>query len=168
MPHHRGAGYPFFKGKCMKIARISVAFVLATFIITLSANAADKAAAMKAGEAVYKKYCTTCHQPTGAGLANVYPPLAKSDYLKTKDKKIIIDEVVNGLKGEITVNGKKYNNVMTPLPKEYSDEDAANAITYVMNSWGNSGPVITAAEVKKVRKAAGTAPAKAATPAKKK
>lgn len=107
------------------------------------------------------------------GMPGVYPPLAGSDYIKTKDKKVIIDNVTNGLKGEVTVNGKKFNNVMVPLPKEYTDEDAANVITYIMNSWGNSGPVVTAAEVKKIRKVAAAAPAKgapakAATPAKKK
>ena len=104
-------------------------------------------------------------------MPGVFPPLANSDYMKAKDKKVIIDNVVNGLKGEITVNGKKYNNVMVPLPSEYTDADAANVITYVMNSWGNTGPVVTAAEVKKARKAAAKpakgAPAKAA-PAKKK
>lgn len=139
----------------MKIVRISVAILFATAAIAINASAADKATAMKAGEAVYTKYCKTCHQATGAGMPGVYPPLAKSDYLKSKDKKVIIDNVVNGLKGEITVNGKKYKNVMTPLPKQYTDEDAANVITYVMNNWGNSGPVITAAEVKQIRKVAG-------------
>lgn len=138
----------------MNIVRISVAFLCAIVAVAINANAADKAAAIKAGGAVYAKYCKTCHQATGVGMPGVYPPLAGSDYIKTKDKKVIIDNVVNGMKGEITVNGKKYKNVMTPLPKQYTDEDAANVITYVMNSWGNSGPIITAAEVKKIRKVA--------------
>lgn len=159
----------------MKISRLGYVagiFLASLFVIT-QAVAADKAEQMKKGEAVFKKYCVTCHMATGMGMPGVYPPLAGSDYIKTKDKKVIIDNVTNGLKGEVTVNGKKFNNVMVPLPKEYTDEDAANVITYIMNSWGNSGPVVTAAEVKKIRKVAAAAPAKgapakAATPAKKK
>ncbi|MFN8359659.1 MAG: cytochrome c [Candidatus Kapaibacterium sp.] len=123
-------------------------------IVSTSASGQDKAALMKRGAEVYKTYCQTCHQPTGAGLPNVYPPLAGSDYIKTKPKATIIDNVVNGLKGEVIVNGKKFNNVMVPLPANYTDEDAASAITYVLNSWGNNGGVVTTAEVKKVRKPA--------------
>jgi mono/diheme cytochrome c family protein len=41
---------------------------------------------------------------------------------------------------------------MVPLPKNYTDEDAAAAITYVYNTWGNPGGVVTVAEVKAARK----------------
>lgn len=119
---------------------------------TTSAFAQDKATLIAKGEKVYKAYCQTCHQATGQGLSTVYPPLAGSDYIKSKPKKDIISSVVNGLKGEITVNGKKFNGVMVPLPKNYTDEDAAAVITYVYNSWGNPGGVVSVAEVKAARK----------------
>ena len=125
------------------------------FIITLgstaSVKAEDKAAQIAKGEKVYKAYCQTCHQANGQGLSTVYPPLAGSDYIKSKPKKEIIKSVTNGLKGEITVNGKKFNGVMVPLPKNYTDDDAANVLTYVYNTWGNPGGVVTVAEVKAVR-----------------
>ncbi|MBS1537933.1 MAG: cytochrome c [Bacteroidetes bacterium] len=114
----------------------------------------DKAAQMKRGGEVYKAYCQTCHQPTGMGLPNVYPPLAGSDYIKNTPKATIIDNVTNGLKGSVTVNGKKFNNVMVPLPANYTNDDAAAVITYVMNTWGNNGGVVSSAEVKKIRKVA--------------
>lgn len=119
---------------------------------TATTSAQDKATLVAKGEKVYKAYCQTCHQATGQGLSTVYPPLAGSDYIKSKPKKEIISSVVNGLKGEITVNGKKFNGVMVPLPKNYTDEDAAAAITYVYNTWGNPGGVVTVAEVKAARK----------------
>ncbi len=126
-------------------------------IVSTSASGQDKAALMKRGGEVYKAYCQTCHQPTGAGLPNVYPPLAGSDYIKTKPKATIIDNVTNGLKGEVVVNGKKFNNVMVPLPANYTNDDAAAVITYVLNTWGNNGGLVSAAEVKKIRKAAAPA-----------
>jgi mono/diheme cytochrome c family protein len=119
---------------------------------TATTSAQDKATLVAKGEKVYKAYCQTCHQATGQGLSTVYPPLAGSDYIKSKPKKEIISSVVNGLKGEITVNGKKFNGVMVPLPKNYTDEDAAAAITYVYNTWGNPGGTVTVAEVKAARK----------------
>lgn len=118
--------------------------------VTSTSKAADKAT-MEKGAKVYNEYCKTCHQATGAGIPKVYPPLAKSDYLKNTSKDKIIESVTLGLKGEITVNGQKYNNVMVPLPAKYSDADAAAVITYVYNSWGNTGPTVTEAEVKKAR-----------------
>ncbi|MFY7997190.1 MAG: c-type cytochrome [Candidatus Kapaibacteriota bacterium] len=118
---------------------------------TASLTAQDKAAQIAKGEKVYKAYCQTCHQANGQGLSTVYPPLAGSDYIKSKPKKEIIKSVVNGLKGEITVNGKKFNGVMVALPKNYTDEDAANVITYVYNTWGNPGGAVTVAEVKALR-----------------
>ena len=128
--------------------------ILSLFVFGVSTNAAapDKAALMKRGQVVYNEYCKTCHQANGQGLSTVYPPLAGSDYVKSKGAKVITDNVVNGLKGQITVNGKKFNNVMTPLPTKYSNADAAAVITFVLNSWGNNGGIVSEADVKKVRK----------------
>ncbi|MCC6274829.1 MAG: nitrite reductase, copper-containing, partial [Leptospiraceae bacterium] len=65
------------------------------------------------------------------------------------DKKRAIQVVLKGLSGNVTVNGKIYNKVMPAQTME--DEDIANALTFVYNSWGNAGHVITAEEVKAAR-----------------
>jgi len=120
---------------------------------TTTAPAADPNAAsaedMAAGKAVYESYCATCHQVTGAGLPPAFPPLAKSDYLAKKE--VSISGVVHGLAGEITVNGTKFNGAMPPAPK--TDKEIAQVMTYVYNSWGNPGGVVTEAEVTAIRKA---------------
>lgn len=126
---------------------------LLIFSDTIHAAGPDKAALMKRGQVVYTEYCKTCHQANGQGLSTVYPPIAGSDYVKTKGAKVVTDNVVNGLKGQITVNGKKFNNVMTALPAKYTNADAAAVITFVLNSWGNNGGIVSEADVKKVRKA---------------
>ncbi len=135
-------------------AKITLGFLSICFLnLHASAAGPDKAGLMKRGQVVYNEYCKTCHQANGQGLSTVYPPLAGSDYVKTKGAKTITDNVVNGLKGPITVNGKKFNNVMTALPTKYSNADAAAVITYILNSWGNNGGIVSEADVKKVRKA---------------
>lgn len=118
----------------------------------LQAGSPDKAVLDK-GKKIYETYCFTCHQPQGQGLPGAFPPLAKSDYLVKNDKDTVIKSVIFGLQGKITVNGNEYNNVMVPLPPNYTDADAAAVLTYVYNSWGNPGGVITEAMVSKVRKA---------------
>ena len=100
------------------------------------------------GKSIYNRTCFACHQPTGEGLPNTFPPLAKADFLNA-DSDRAIEFVLKGKTGEITVNGKKYNNVMTA--QVLTDEEVANVLTFVYNSWGNSKKEITAAMVAKVR-----------------
>lgn len=102
----------------------------------------------EAGSATYQQNCAACHQMKGEGIPNAFPPLAKSDYMM-KDKKRAIEVVIRGLTGDITVNGKPYNGVMPALG--LSDDDIANVLTYVRNSWGNKSDLVTAKEVKAVR-----------------
>lgn len=102
---------------------------------------------MAAGKIVYNRNCAACHQASGAGVPGAFPPVAKSDYLKNPE--IVAAAVANGLSGEITVNGMKYNSVMPKLG--LSDEDIANVTTFVMNSWENPGGSITPADVAKLR-----------------
>jgi len=99
---------------------------------------------LSAGEAIYKTTCLACHQATGEGLPNVFPPLAKSDYLM-EDKIRAIKQVKMGSDGEITVNGTKYNGVMPP--QALDNQQIADVLTYVMNSWGNEGGEVTIEEV---------------------
>ena len=54
---------------------------------------------------MFQGTCSTCHQANGEGLADVFPPLAKSDYL-TSNPQRAIGVVLNGLSGQVTVNGK--------------------------------------------------------------
>jgi nitrite reductase (NO-forming) len=74
--------------------------------------------------------------------------LAKSDYLNENVDRAI-DIVLHGKSGEVTVNGKKYNSVMTA--QTLSDDEVANVLTYVYSNWGNSKKDVSAAMVAKVR-----------------
>lgn len=103
---------------------------------------------MKFGKQVYGQTCIACHQGEGQGIANAFPPLAKSDYLNA-DVDRAIEAVLYGLSGEITVNGEKYNSIMTA--QMISQEEVANVLTYVYNSWGNNGTVVTSEMVGKVK-----------------
>ena len=100
------------------------------------------------GKDLFVRNCFVCHQFNGAGIPGVFPPLAQSDLLSGNLERAI-KAVVEGLSGEIIVLGKKYNGAMPPVG--LNDEEVADVFTYVLNSWGNPGRGISAAQVKDVR-----------------
>ena len=97
---------------------------------------------------MFANNCQACHQADGQGVPDAFPPLAKSDYLNG-DKIRAIKTVTGGLETKLTVNGHEFNGVMPAW--SLSDEDIADVLTYVYNTWGNSGQEVTPAEVKAYR-----------------
>ena len=114
-------------------------------VVTTSKTLAEK---MESGKQVYMKTCFACHQLEGQGIPNAFPPLAKSDYLNA-DVNRAIGIVLKGKTGEITVNGAKYNSVMTR--QAISNSEIADVLTYVYNSWGNNKTNVTTSQVDQVR-----------------
>lgn len=112
---------------------------------------------MDEGKKTFNTICAACHRADGTGMAGMFPPVAQSDYLMA-DKKRSIAVVTQGLKGPVEVNGKKYNQVMPPLA-QLTDEQVANVLSYVRNSFGNKGGAVTVDEVKEVRAASSSAAA---------
>ncbi|MEY4777031.1 MAG: hypothetical protein RL759_1544 [Verrucomicrobiota bacterium] len=113
---------------------------------------------MKRGLAVYSRTCIACHQPTGKGLAPVFPSIAGVPIVNG-DATLPIKFILHGLMGPITVDGVTYNSMMPPVAG-VSDQDVADVLTYVRQSFGNKSNPVTADQVKAVRaaNAARTAP----------
>jgi len=125
------------------IAIISLGFVFVSFEQTDPLTES-----IERGKEVYSDFCVTCHLSSGKGMPGVFPPLAESDYLLTKRNESI-KAIKKGQKGEITVNGVKYNNMMAPLGLD--DEEVADVMNYILNSWGNeSKEMVTEEEVSKI------------------
>lgn len=110
--------------------------------------AKTKAEQIELGRRLFTSICAACHQPTGLGRPNVFPPLAGSDFLNA-DKNRAIKIVIFGRQGEVVVNGQKFNNNMPSFP--LNDQDIANVLTFVYNSFGNSGFDVTPEEVRVLR-----------------
>lgn len=109
----------------------------------------DLKSSINRGKEVYTNYCVSCHMEKGEGLEDVYPPVAKSDYLMA-DKKRSIVQVLKGVTGEIKVNGKTYNGDMSGF--DLTDQEVSDVLNYIRNSFGNKGGAVTPAEVKAARK----------------
>jgi mono/diheme cytochrome c family protein len=109
----------------------------------------DLKSSMGRGKEVYITYCISCHMEKGEGIADVYPPLAKSDYLMA-DKKRSVVQMLKGVNGEIKVNGKTYSGEMSGF--DLTDIEVSDVLNYVRNSFGNKGEAITPAQVSTLKK----------------
>ncbi|MGI9310185.1 MAG: copper-containing nitrite reductase [bacterium] len=107
-----------------------------------------RAERIAAGKRLYEQNCAACHQSAGQGIAGAFPPLAKSDWLNA-DQQRSIRAVLAGLSGAITVNGENFDGVMPAL--RLSDDDVAHVLSYVYNSWGNNGELVSPQAVGAVR-----------------
>ena len=126
------------------------------------AGSASLETRIASGKQVYETVCMACHQADGKGMPGAFPPLAGSDYL-LGDPARAVGVVVNGLQGEVVVNGNKFNSVM-PAMVQLSDQQIADALTYAMNSWGNSAGPVTVAQVAAERAKAAATPKSADSP----
>lgn len=100
------------------------------------------------GEEIYQDFCLQCHLSNGEGVSGIYPPLANSDYL-FDDIERSISNIKYGLSGPIIVNDQEYNAVM--LNNGLDDEEIADVMNYILNSWGNkSDEIITKERVSQV------------------
>ncbi|MCU4166274.1 c-type cytochrome [Carboxylicivirga caseinilyticus] len=101
------------------------------------------------GELSYKKHCMSCHQKDAGGIPKMYPPLSKNSVI-SGDKDNLIKIVLNGMSGEIEVDGIKYNGVMASY-RNLSDAEIASVLNYLRSNFGNEGEMITPAQVKALR-----------------
>ena len=128
--------------------------ILVASLLIISCKSSDKKASpelkssIAQGEKVYQNFCINCHMANGEGIEGAYPPLANSDYLENNLEASIIG-IKNGMKGKIIVNGKTYNNVMTPMG--LNNQEVADVTNYILNNWGNNNDtLITSKEVSKI------------------
>jgi mono/diheme cytochrome c family protein len=72
----------------------------------------------------------------GKGQKGIFPPLAKSDYLFKNIQESIKAIKFGGIDGEIIVNGVKYDSKMEKMG--LYDDEIADIMNYILNSWGNN------------------------------
>jgi mono/diheme cytochrome c family protein len=105
----------------------------------------DVKASIQRGKKVYELNCLACHQVDGAGVPRMNPPLIKTKQI-LGDKKKLINIILKGLDEEVEINGELYNNPM-PAQPQLTNQQIADVLTYVRNSFGNKAGVVTLAEV---------------------
>lgn len=103
----------------------------------------------KAGAKIYNFYCGSCHQRDGKGDGNRFPPLNGSEWV-VGSKRRLIEITLSGMEGPITVRGQPYNGLMPPH-SHLTDEEIAQALTYIRQNFENNASSVKNYEVRKVR-----------------
>jgi mono/diheme cytochrome c family protein len=103
------------------------------------------------GAALYAANCAACHQPTGQGLAGVFPPLAGDPVVTRADPTEHIRTVLDGRQGS-TIRGVAYVSPMPAFRGILNDADIAAIVNHERTSWGNAAPLAGAGMVAAVRR----------------
>lgn len=103
------------------------------------------------GEGIFMTNCMHCHMKDGKGAEPLVPPLHNSPRIMHSKSKAI-RQVLHGLDNPITINGIEYNASSMPSQSELSDQEIADVLNYIRNSWGNkTNTAVKAADVAQER-----------------
>jgi mono/diheme cytochrome c family protein len=116
-------------------------------------------AAAAQGKKVYETVCGICHGNDGMGKPAMAPPLAGSEWVIAAGFHRLAQIPLNGLNGNLQVEGKDWNLNMAPMGANLSDADLAAVLTYIRTSWGNKAGPVSADDVKTIRAAVAGHPA---------
>lgn len=112
------------------------------------AAAGIPAASLALGKTLYVQNCLSCHQADGGGVDRMNAPLTQTTWV-LGDKTPLVKVLLNGMQG-VEIDGERYANVM-PAFDYLTDQQIADVLTYVRNSFGNKATAVKTAEVKAVR-----------------
>jgi mono/diheme cytochrome c family protein len=129
---------------------ISFGLIIAALVFSCCSSPDSRAAADR-GSKIYTQYCLACHQADGSGVPQLNPPLKNTDYV-LGDESRLIGIVMNGLSEGVEINGDTYTNSMPPFGAVLKDEEIADVLTYVRNSFNNKESKISVEQVKALRK----------------
>ncbi len=88
----------------------------------------DEQSLLEVGAAAYSTFCANCHRDDGSGVDGFFPPLVDNPNLS--DPAYVIEVSVNGLEGEIEVNGVVYDGVMPGFPS-LTQEQLDGIVAYI-------------------------------------
>ncbi|HRL22495.1 c-type cytochrome [Alcaligenes sp. SDU_A2] len=103
------------------------------------------------GQQLFVAQCAACHQATGAGIPGVFPPLVGSEWVMRKPE-VLVQILLHGITGELTVKGNKYNGAMPEFRDKFNDAEMTAVVNYLRTELGgNSADPVDEAFVKAER-----------------
>jgi mono/diheme cytochrome c family protein len=105
------------------------------------------------GSDIFAARCAACHQAGGSGVPGVFPPLNGSNWVNGPGA-TLVQILLHGIQGTLTVNGIEYNGAMPAFGGQLSDSEIAAVLSYVRGQWANRAGPVQAALVTTERAAA--------------
>jgi glucose/arabinose dehydrogenase/mono/diheme cytochrome c family protein len=98
------------------------------------------------GARIYAQVCAACHMPNGSGVPSMQPALTGSAVI-AGDTTQLINVVLKGPAAVLPADRPKFQNVMPPFAKVYSDDDIASLINYLRANFAPASPKVTPEQV---------------------
>jgi mono/diheme cytochrome c family protein len=111
---------------------------------------ASDAPAMRVGQTVYVNYCTACHGPEGAGIAQLFPALKGSPSVQSVEPTSLIRVLLEGAQS-VATDPAPTGASMPAFGWKLSNNEVAAVLTYIRNSWGNAAGAVSASDVRQSR-----------------
>lgn len=102
------------------------------------------------GKAIYADRCSACHVSRGQGVSHLFPQLANAPLVNAADPASLIHMVLAGSRAGGTAAAPTAP-AMPAFGWNLTDQNVADVLTYIRNSWGNAAPSVTASDVKTMR-----------------
>lgn len=113
---------------------------------------------VKAGQHEFIVECSACHKSDGTGISNMIPDLRNNSAINAKNPDSLLNIVLKGTDGPAT-HANPTGAAMPGFDWKLQDQQIANVLTYIRNSWGNAAQAVSATDVNKARAAIGAQPA---------
>ena len=127
-------------------------FVVFLCIAGASAQSSNKLVAASAarGKTVYLQRCMVCHQAAGGGVPKLNAPLDGSSSVNSTNIAKLVKYIVKGFNDRVEIDGEFYENAM-PAAADLTDQQIADVLTFIRNSWTNKAGPVTTLQVKQTR-----------------
>ncbi|MGH8444552.1 MAG: c-type cytochrome [Solimonas sp.] len=102
------------------------------------------------GAELYVDNCAACHRTDGAGYAKAFPKLAGNPSVLSEDPSSMIRLVLAGASLPGTTAAPSPLG-MPGFAWRLSDDETAQLVSFIRNSWGNKAPAVQANQVRKIR-----------------
>ncbi len=97
----------------------------------------------------YVQFCVDCHRQNGAGVKGIFPPLTQNPTITDADPATLLHLTLTGWKTAATAAHPRIYTM--PAFTRLSDQELAEILSFVRDSWGNHAKPVTAPDVKKMR-----------------
>ena len=102
------------------------------------------------GAKVYVDRCAACHRTDGHGYAPAFPPLAGNPTLMDKNPVSLILIVLRG--ASVPATAKAPSSLTMPgFDPILSDQEIADVVTFIRQSWGNNAAAVAVDQVRSFR-----------------
>lgn len=127
--------------------KIAAFFMVSVLYTSVNAHAQN----MQKGKKIYETRCLACHQADGGGVPNMNAPLDGASNVVGNDIARLVRIIRYGYNERVALDGLYYSNAMTASP-DLKDNEIADLLTYIRNSWSNKASAITIAQVQAAKK----------------